>query len=349
MGNTHTVRFEPVGIEIDVDEDETVLHGAFRQGLMLMHGCKEGQCAACKSFLLDGEVDMDRYSNFALNDFEKEEGWTLLCKAHATSDLQVELINYDEEILRSGIALQTLQTTVVKVEELTRDIRRLVLKVNDGAEFDFHPGQYVDIRIPGSDEHRSFSMANTPSADGLLEFMIKLYPGGHFSGLLADGQLTEGDQLEINGPYGVFTLRDTDRQLVFIGGGAGMAPILSLLRAMQERGIARRGVYYYGARTEADLFHLDELGALCTQLHDVSFVPALSEASNNGWRGEHGLITDVVDRLEPALQDVDAYLCGPPPMVDAAIALLIARGVPEAHIYYDKFTTTADTEETTLT
>ena len=103
MGNTHTVRFEPVGIEIDVDEDETVLHGAFRQGLMLMHGCKEGQCAACKSFLLDGEVDMDRYSNFALNDFEKEEGWTLLCKAHATSDLQVELINYDEEILRSGI------------------------------------------------------------------------------------------------------------------------------------------------------------------------------------------------------------------------------------------------------
>jgi propane monooxygenase reductase component len=349
MGNSHTVRLEPVGIEFEVDEDETVLHGAFRQGLMLMHGCKEGQCAACKSFLLDGEVDLDSYSNFALNDFEKEEGWTLLCKAHATSDLEVELINYDEEILRSGIALQTLQTTVVAVEELTSDIRRLLLTVNDGAEFDFHPGQYVDIRIPGSDEHRSFSMANTPSADGLLEFMIKLYPGGHFSGLLADGQLKEGDQLEINGPYGVFTLRDNDRELLFIGGGAGMAPILSLLRAMHERGTERRGVYYYGARTEADLFHLDELGALSDQLHDFSFVPALSEAGNNGWRGEQGLITDVVDRLESDLDAVDAYLCGPPPMVDAAIALLVARGVPESHIYYDKFTTTADTEETTLT
>jgi propane monooxygenase reductase subunit len=348
MGSTHTVKFEPVGIEIEVDEDETILNGAFRQGLMLMHGCKEGQCAACKSFLLDGEVDMDRYSTFALPDYEQDEGWTLLCKAHAISDLEVELINYDEEILRSGIALRTVRSTVVAVDELTHDIRRLVLRVADGEQFDFHPGQYVDIRIPESTEHRSFSMANTPSADGLLEFMIKLYPGGHFSGLLADGSIGAGDELEIKGPYGVFTLRDTDRQVVFIGGGAGMAPILSLLRAMRENGTERRGVYYYGARTEADLFHLDELGALCTDLHDFSFVPALSEAANNGWRGEQGLITDVVDRLEPALQEVDAYLCGPPPMVDAAIALLVARGVPDAHIYFDKFTTTADTEETTL-
>jgi propane monooxygenase reductase component len=348
MNNTHTVKFEPVGIEIEVDEDETILNAAFRQGLMLMHGCKEGQCAACKSFLLDGEVDMDRYSTFALPDYEQEEGWTLLCKAHAVTDLEVELINFDEEILRSGIALRTVQTTVVAVEELTRDIRRLVLRVHDGAEFDFHPGQYVDIHIPGSDdEHRSFSMANTPSADGLLEFMIKLYPGGRFSGLLADGSISPGDVLEVKGPYGVFTLRDNDRPLVFIGGGAGMAPILSLLRAMQERGIARRGVYYYGARTEADLFHLEELGGLCTELDDFKFVPALSEGSTNGWRGEEGLITDVVDRLEPALPDADVYLCGPPPMVDAAIALLVARGVPEAHIYFDKFTTTADTEETT--
>ena len=107
MGQTYQVRLEPVGIEFEVDEDETVLRGAFRQGLMLMHGCKEGQCSACKSFLLDGEVDLDKYSTFALNDFEKEEGWTLLCRAHAMSDLEVELINYDEEVLRSGVALQT--------------------------------------------------------------------------------------------------------------------------------------------------------------------------------------------------------------------------------------------------
>ena len=104
MGNTHTVRFEPVGLEIEVDEDETILNAAFRQGLMLMHGCKEGQCSACKSFLLDGEVDLDRYSTFALPDFEEAEGWTLLCRAHAYSDLEIELINYDEEILPVGHA-----------------------------------------------------------------------------------------------------------------------------------------------------------------------------------------------------------------------------------------------------
>ena len=333
MGKTHTVRFEPVGLEIEVDEAETVLGAAFRQGLMLMHGCKEGQCSACKSFLLDGDVDLDRYSTFALPDFEEAEGWTLLCRAHAYSDLEIELINYDEEILRSGTPIRTVTTRVAAVDELTSDIRRLVLEVDD--EFAFKPGQYVDIHIPGTQEHRSFSMANT--TPGELEFMIKLYPGGRFSGLLADGAIRPGDELQVTGPYGVFTLRSSSpRRLLFIGGGAGMAPILSLLRSLSEAGSERAATYYYGARTEADLFHVEELASL-----PCGFVPALSENSN-GWAGEAGLITDVVERLEGDISEVDAYVCGPPPMVEAAIALLEAKGVPEAHIYFDKFTTTAD-------
>jgi propane monooxygenase reductase component len=333
MGNTHTVRFEPVGLEIEVDEDETILNAAFRQGLMLMHGCKEGQCSACKSFLLDGEVDLDRYSTFALPDFEEAEGWTLLCRAHAYSDLEVELINYDEEILRSGTPIKTVTTRVEAVEPLTGDIRRLVLRPEEPLEF--KPGQYVDIHIPGADgEHRSFSMANTEP--DVLEFMIKLYPGGRFSGLL-DGEIKPGDELTVTGPYGVFTLRQSSpRRLLFIGGGAGMAPILSLLRSLSQAGAEREATYYYGARTEADLFHIQELAGL-----PCGFVPACSEDSN-GWAGESGLITDVVDRLEGDIAEVDAYVCGPPPMVEAAIALLEARGVPEAHIYFDKFTTTAD-------
>jgi propane monooxygenase reductase subunit len=345
MANTHTVRLEPVGIEFEVNEDETVLNGAFRQGLMLMHGCKEGQCSACKSFLLDGEVDLDRYSTFALPDFEEAEGWTLLCRAHAMSDLEVELINYDEEILRGGVELRTVRTRVEAIEPLTRDIRRLVLSVEEG-DMPFHCGQYVDIRIPGTDHYRSFSMANLPSEDGRLEFMIKLYPGGRFSSLLADENLQPGDELEVRGPYGVFTLRETERPLVFIGGGAGMAPILSLLRSMVELGVGRPAVYYYGAREEQDLFHLDELRALADALPDFRFVPALSDAD---WDGETGLITDVVDRCEPDLAEVDAYLCGPPPMVDAATELLLRRGAPEARIHFDKFTTTADAEESSPT
>ena len=336
MGTTHTVRFEPVGLEIEVDEAETVLNAAFRQGLMLMHGCKEGQCSACKSFLLDGDVDLDRYSTFALPDFEEAEGWILLCRAHPYSDLEIELINYDEEILQSGTPIRTVTTRVEAVDELTSDIRRLHLSVQDDEPFIFKPGQYVDIHVPGHEgEHRSFSMANTNP--GELEFMIKLYPGGRFSGLLADGAIKPGDELTVTGPYGVFTLRSSSpRRLLFIGGGAGMAPILSLLRSLSESDSDREATYYYGARTEDDLFHLQELSGL-----PCGFVPACSEDSN-GWAGESGLITDVVDRLEGDVTEVDAYVCGPPPMVEAAIALLEARGVPEAHIYFDKFTTTAD-------
>jgi propane monooxygenase reductase component len=343
MGNTHTVRFEPVGIEMEADEDETILHAAFRQGIMLMHGCKEGQCSACKSFLLDGDVDLDKYSTFALPDFEEAEGWTLLCRAHAYSDLEVELINYDEEALHGGTPPRTVRTTVTAIEPLTHDISRLCLTVDDEAPFEFKPGQYVDIRVPGGDEdeHRSFSMANLGTEAGELEFMIKRYPGGRFSGLLAEG-LAVGDELEVTGPYGVFTLRSSSpRRIVFIGGGAGMAPILCLLRSMAEAGVERPATFYYGARTATDLFHLEELATLAERLPEFTFVPALSEAADgDGWSGETGLITDVVERLEDDLAEVDAYLCGPPPMVDAAIAMLERLGVPESHIYFDKFTTT---------
>ena len=342
MGNTHTVRFEPVGIEMEADEDETILNAAFRQGIMLMHGCKEGQCSACKSFLLDGDVDLDKYSTFALPDFEEAEGWTLLCRAHAYSDVEVELINYDEEALHGGTPPRTVSTRVLAIEPLTHDIRLLRIAVEDDEPFAFKPGQYVDIAIPGADdEHRSFSMANMAAEPGELEFMIKCYPGGRFSGLL-DGELSVGDTLEVTGPYGVFTLRTSSpRRIVFIGGGAGMAPILCLLRSMAEAGVERPATYYYGARGPGDLFHLEEIAEIGRQLPQFTFVPALSEAADgDDWAGEAGLITDVVERMEPDLEEVDAYLCGPPPMVDAAIAMLERKGVPESHIYFDKFTTT---------
>src|SRR5690242_15681026 len=194
MGNTHTVRFEPAGIEIEVDEDETILNAAFRQGIMLMHGCKEGQCSACKSFILAGEVDLDGYSTFALPDFEEQEGWTLLCRAHPYSDLEVELINYDEEMIRSGLPIKTVRTTVDAVEPLTSDI--VLLRLVPEEPLAYKPGQYVDIAIPGAeDEHRSFSMAGTDPA--VLEFMIKCYPGGRFSGLLSEGAIKPGDELAV--------------------------------------------------------------------------------------------------------------------------------------------------------
>jgi len=346
MGEKHLVRFEPVGIEIEVDEDQTILRAAAEQGIMLMHGCKEGQCASCKSFILDGDdVDLDRYSTFALPDYEKEEGFTLLCRAHAYEDLKIELLNYDEEMIHSGLPIEEAVVEVVSNENVTHDMRHLVVRLVEPAAIKFFPGQYVDFVIPGTDETRSFSMANTSSLEsGQLEFVIKVYPDGLFSRFL-DTEVKVGDRLDITGPFGVFTLRDAPgSDLVFVGGGAGMAPILALLRTMAERGIDRKTTFYYGARRKRDLCFEDELRELESRLPSFRYVPALSEPDGDDWDGEVGLITDVVRRGESSLVRTDAYVCGPPPMVEAALELLPALGVADKRIFYDKFTTTGETD-----
>ncbi len=348
MADKHVVRFEPVGIEIEVDEDQTILRAAAEQGVMLMHGCKEGQCASCKSFVLDGDdIDLDRYSTFALPDNEQEEGFTLLCRAHAYEDLTIELLNYDEEMIRSGLPIQEAVAEVVSNEPVTHDMRHLVLRLVEPEEIKFFPGQYVDIAIPGTESSRSFSMANTTCReDSRLEFVIKVYPDGHFSHFL-DTQVAVGDRLDLSGPFGVFTLREGhDSDIVFVGGGAGMAPILSLLRSMAERGLERKATYYYGARQRRDLCFEKELRELEEQLPGFRYVPALSEpADDDAWDGETGMITDVVARHEGNLKGSHAYVCGPPPMVEAAMPMLSDLGVAPDRVYYDKFTTTGDTDE----
>ena len=345
MTGKHKVRFEPVGIEIDVAEDQTILRAAAEQGIMLMHGCKEGQCAACKSFVLDGEdIEHDRYSTFALPDYEKEEGYTLLCRAHVYEDVTIELLNYDEEMIRAGLPIQQAVAEVAAKDHVTHDLRHLVLRLIEPGEVKFFPGQYMDFAVPGTDQVRSFSMANTSSRNGLLEFVIKVYPDGLFSQFL-DQRLAVGDRLELSGPFGVFTLRDSDADLVFVGGGAGMAPILSLLRSMAERGIDRKATFFYGARGQRDLCFTEELRAIAGKLPNFSYVPALSDpgSEDGDWAGEHGLVTDVVRRLTGGtLSGAHAYVCGPPPMVEAALPLLETLGVEDKRIYYDKFTTTGE-------
>jgi propane monooxygenase reductase subunit len=155
-----------------------------------------------------------------------------------------------------------------------------------------------------------------------------------------------GDHLQVEAPFGTFTLRESrTSDLLFVGGGAGMAPMLGLLRSMAERGVDRKVTFYYGARTQQDLCFVGELAELSQQLPDFTYVPALSHApDDDGWDGERGLITEVVKRRETDLAGIDAYVCGPPPMVDAAIATLTALGVKENNIHYDKFTTTGEPE-----
>lgn len=349
MGDMHRITFEPVNIEMEVGEDEKILDAAFRQGIHLMHGCREGQCSACKSYVLDGEIQMERYSTFACNDAEADEGYVLLCRAHAFSDCTIELLNFDEDELLGGVPIQEVTTRVSAIQPMTRDIVSLRLTAVEPATYEFKPGQYADLTIPGTEEHRSFSMATTQSTPGEVEFLIKKYPGGRFSALL-DGDLAVGDEIGLTGPYGSFTLKDGHvLPVVCIGGGAGMAPILSLLRHMNESESTRPVRFYYGARTADDVFYVDLIRTLGEKLRDFEFVVCLSESmpddpSAYGFQAEFGNVTDVVARREEALAKAEVYLCGPPPMVDAALEFLELQGVPSDQVFHDSFTSpvTAD-------
>ena len=157
----HRVRFEPVGVEMEVEEGETVLDAAFRQGISLMHGCKEGQCGSCKSKLIEGDIELLKYSTFALPDYESETSHVLLCRTHAYSDVSFELLNYDEDLLSRSIAVKAFSGRVAKISALTSDIRLLEIEIETPLKF--WAGQYVDLTLRDGDITRAFSMANPPS------------------------------------------------------------------------------------------------------------------------------------------------------------------------------------------
>jgi propane monooxygenase reductase component len=328
------VVFEPIGEEIDCGEEESVLDAAFRHGYNLVYGCREGQCSACKAYLLEGEVVLKPYSTFALSESEESNGYTLLCRAMPEEDLVVELLHFDPDNYRLENEIRDGRATVTAVEELTHDIRRLEMDVTEPADFSFVPGQYVDVWVPGCDLRRSFSMANV--GDGHIELIVKRYPDGRFSSLL-DGGIEPGDELRFTGPYGAFHMRDTDRPILMVAGGSGMAPVLSLLRKLAADGCARPVRFFYGARTEQDLFYVDEIAELCSGLPDFEFVPVLSDPD----RFVHEAADEFLQSGQ--MSDPELYMCGPPPMVDAMIELATEKhGIEEDQIFHDKFTTSAD-------
>jgi propane monooxygenase reductase component len=341
------VLFEPIGEEIEVGEDETVLEAAFRQGYNLAYGCREGQCSACKSYLLEGEVDLLPYSTFALSETEEANGYTLICRALPYEDLVIELLHFDPDGYRLENPIRDGRAVVEAVESLTQDIRLVRLRVLEPAGFSFVPGQYVDLWVPGSETaRRSFSMSNLPG-DGRVELMIKCYPGGRFSALLEDS-IHPGDELSFTGPYGAFHLRHSRRPVLMLAGGSGMAPVLALLRELASEQSDRAIRFFYGARTQADLFYLDEIASLGSRLGDFRFTPVLSEAAaDDAGDVARGFVHEVLGEYLASedLEDFDAYMCGPPPMIDAATDLLTDRGLSESRIHYDKFTIAADAAE----
>jgi propane monooxygenase reductase subunit len=343
------VAFEPIDVEIDCDEDETVLDAAFRQGWNLVHGCREGQCTACKSYLLEGEVSLKTYSTFALSESEEAQGYTLLCRAMPDSDLVVELLHFDPDALRLEHPIVEGVARVASVEALTGDMTLLTLDVADPEGFSFTPGQYVDLEIPGAEEgeRRSFSMANLPAGEGgaaaRLELVIRRYPGGRFSSLLdpAQPRLAPGDELRFAGPYGAMHLRAGQRPVLLVAGGSGIGPVLALLRELAAAGSARPVRFFYGARAQGDLPLQDEIARLGAQLADFAYVPVLSEED---WGGATGLVHEAACAAvaDGSIPGPEVYTCGPPPMVEALVeALTLRHGVEESDIAFDKFTTSA--------
>ncbi len=336
----HTVRFEPVGVEMEVQEGEWLLDAAFRQGIAVPHGCREGQCSSCKCLLVDGEVEVEDYSTFALADYERETGHILLCRSYAFSDVTVELLNFDEDLMRRAIAIKTFDGVLSSVTQLTHDTRLLEVQIEKPMKF--WAGQFVELGVPSAGVTRSYSMASTLSTPTTLQFIIRKYPDGAFSALI-DTELKPGTALTLKGPFGTcFRREERAGPMVLVGGGSGMSPLWAILKDHIESGEQRPIRFFYGARTRKDLFFLDEFANVSAQLKDFEFIPVLSQATaEDAWNGETGFVHEAVERILREQQlpgDMDAYTCGPPPMIDAVLPVFQRLGIALDHTHVDKFT-----------
>ena len=344
MSDTYTVRLEPIGVEFEVDEGETVLNAAFRQGISLPHGCKEGQCSACKCNLVEGDVELLKYSTFALSDGEREQGGILLCRSLAQEDLVIELLNFDEELLSKSIAVKTFKGAITAKSNLTHDIRAIEIDLE--APMKFWAGQYVDITVRtknGEEITRSFSMANTPDQTQKLRFIIKKYPDGRFSNELDAGGIEVGAAVSVRGPFGsCFRREGRTGPIVLVAAGSGMSPIWSILHDHIASGEARAVHFFYGARTRADLFYIEQLADITAAHPTITFTPVLSHADTDpDWHGATGFVHQVVGTELKRMGiegDADAYACGPPPMIDALQPVLFMQDFDPDRTFFDKFT-----------
>ena len=333
------VKVLPFGETIAVEDDETILAAVLRNGLFLRYGCKGGGCGTCKVMMVDGDVD-EHGSSFALPSSERSKGWILACASIPVDDcvIDVDSMELTEDEFRAGDVTVHYDTVVETIEELTHDIRFIRLRLVEPETIKFVAGQFVSVGIPGTDLFRSYSMANPPSADNVVELIVRIIPGGMFSSWL-ENEAKVGDHVPVLGPYGMLKVRLSHRKILMIAGGSGMAPILSMLEDLAEKGNERPVSVFFGARAERDLYAAERLAELAKKM-PVEFIPALSETWGEDWEGETGLITEVVKRRLPDLEGWDAYMCGPPPMIDAATPLLIDLGVRARNIYFDAFAPT---------
>ncbi len=303
---------------IEAEPFETIYQAAQRQGIDILTDCREGACATCKARCSTGDYLPGDYSDEALGDDEAAAGGVLLCQTIMLSDGVVEL-PYALEALDLPPAVP-VAADVVAVDRVAASVHRLVLRPE--TPVDYLAGQYARIELPDGGA-RAYSFATPPGGD--LEFYVRHLVGGLMSEWLA-GPARAGDRLRLTAPLGQFHLRTGPRPVLMVAGGTGLAPLLAML---DER--AGSATALVGARRRDDLFGEDILAA------SGADVRLALEDPLPGWQGHTGRVTDLIADALPLSGEVEAYLCGPPAMIDAARADLVAGGVPEARIHAERF------------
>lgn len=332
---------QPLGQSITVKggTSENLLKVALENGIPWPHNCRVGSCGQCKCKLISGKIKPLNDFSYVLDGKELDEGYILACQTMLKSDIEVE-VNIDTANAVALPKARHLAGTISHVQPLTHDIVEVGIQLDSSFD-DYLPGQYGDLSIPGIvDQARSYSFSTSPKSKKANEvnFFIRRVPNGALTEWLHNGDHV-GQKIELDGPHGTFYLRKSEGPILMIGGGSGLAPIRALMQQIIEEGVENDVTMIFGARTQQDLYCLDEIHDFASKTKGrFNFVPVLSmEDPANGWQGATGHCPEAIsaDMIDPKTSR--AYMCGPPAMIDAAIANLKKLGVPEDQIFYDKF------------
>jgi CDP-4-dehydro-6-deoxyglucose reductase len=337
---SYTVEFKPSGRRITVEAGQPILAAGIEQGVGLPYSCKTGICRTCKARVETGSVDLGEVSDRYLSTAERAQGQALLCRATAQSDCTIEVREAP-----NAIVAKMLPARLGPIEKPTADVTVLRLRLPMNQKLLFHPGQYIDLLL-AEGKRRSYSIANVGEAGGTteIELHIKRTPGGFFTdGGLA--QLKERDIVRFNGPFGSAYLReDEPRPIIMVCTGTGFAPIKAMVEALLRKDPEAGAHVYWGARSKADLYMLEQLEAWQASYPGIRCTAVLSQPTPAcEWSGRTGYVHQAVVEDHPDLSTHQVYACGSPAMVDAAREHFTAdRRLPPEQFHADAFLTEAD-------
>jgi Na+-transporting NADH:ubiquinone oxidoreductase subunit F len=334
--------YGPCKISINEERDITVqggndlLSNLTAEKVFIPSACGgRGTCGLCKLKVRQGAGPLLPTEEPYLEKEERQSNVRLACQVKVRNDLQVEI---PKELL----AVREYVCECSDITDLTHDMKQFRFKLVEPKTIDYVPGQYIQLLTPAYEKsseevYRAYSISSDPADKNNIELIIRLVPGGICTTYCFE-YLKVGQEMRFNGPYGEFRLSETEAPMVFIAGGSGMAPIKCILHDMKNTGNNRKAVYYFGANRVNELCLVDLMKSFESDLTDFSFMPVVAgPGEDEQWDGEKGLVTEAVQRNLKNAPEYEAYLCGSPGMIDAAIKVLLELGVKQENIFFDKF------------